>query len=750
MASKTGAVWAVDIGSSSLKALHVRETATGVEVIGFDNIAHGKILSGSGIQSAERDELIAISLRKFVEKNDIGHDDVIISVASQSSFARFVNLPPVEKKRIPEIIKFEASQQIPFDMNEVQWDWQLMEDEGAERKVGIFAIKNEVVNAELEYFAGERVQITGVQMAPMALYNYVLYDRPDLTRKNNEATIILNIGAENTDLVICTANSVWQRCITMGGNAFTRAIADAFKLNFDKAEKLKRTAPMSKYARQILQAMKPVFTDLASEIQRSLGFYTSSNAETKLTRVIALGGGTKMRGLLKYLQQSLQIPIERPDMFKKLSIGSDVSAAKFHDSVCDFGVVYGLCLQSLGLARIDSNLLPRSMARSIAWAGKAKYFIAAASLILLVSVMALGRTLLDRTKYKENTNTRLQIKRVIIEAEASERKLSAEKNKEPIAKAQIVKEFKLFENRNVIPLLHEKIISCLPNEKNNSEQKEIYEAFAKSDVEGLSKVPRKERKQIFVTSMSINFADDIEMAGFSTADFRSGTARKAKGKKDETEEIDLFDMESMRHGGGQVDYKFKQQGYTKKKTKGDTVKPAEEDEGGSGFVVTVAGYSPYEKIAELMDPAGAEGDKNKWGFITRLMHFDKVFDSNCPFKLYKKLKVEHFNLEVEEVDIESGVPLGVGVEEVRFNKGQNAELGNIGEKVLVDPMTGEVISKVAIIDEDGREKTDRSGEIMYEVNDHWFILNVKFVWKNAPKMQEEAKPSRNRRKRGDY
>ena len=75
----------------------------------------------------------------------------------------------------------------------------------------------------------------------------------------------------------------------MGGNAFTKAIADTFKLNFEKAEKLKRTAPMSKYARQILQAMKPVFTDLASEIQRSLGFYTSSHSNVKLARVSRAG-----------------------------------------------------------------------------------------------------------------------------------------------------------------------------------------------------------------------------------------------------------------------------------------------------------------------------------------------------------------------------------------------------------------------------------------------------------------------------
>ncbi|GAH87504.1 unnamed protein product, partial [marine sediment metagenome] len=236
---------------------------------------------------AERDELIAISLRQFVKQNNLGKDDIIVSVPSQNSFARFVNLPPVEAKRIPEIIRFEAAQQIPFDINDVQWDWQLMtETDSPERKVGIFAIKNEVVTSVLEHFGRENITVSYVQMAPMALYNYALYDRTDLGKSDNQATIILDIGAENTDLVVCTASTVWQRCIPMGGNAFTKAIADTFKLNFEKAEKLKRTAAMSKYARQMFQAMRPVFTDLASEIQRSLGFYNSSNPDTKLSKMV--------------------------------------------------------------------------------------------------------------------------------------------------------------------------------------------------------------------------------------------------------------------------------------------------------------------------------------------------------------------------------------------------------------------------------------------------------------------------------
>jgi type IV pilus assembly protein PilM len=417
MASKSSSVWAIDIGNNSLKALQLSGEGETVEVLGFDSIQHGKILSGTGVKEAERDELIAISLRRLVEQNDLGKEDIIISVASQNSFARFVNLPPVEKKRIPEIVKFEASQQIPFDINDVQWDWQLMNEPGeGEAKVGIFAIKNEIVDSVLDHFHAEGLKVKYVQMAPMALYNYILHDNKDWSDSENHAIVILDVGAENTDLVVCTKSAVWQRCIHKGGNAFTKAIANAFKLSFERAEKLKRTAAMSKYARQTYQAIRPVFSDLASEIQRSLNFFNSSNPDANISKVIAVGGGTKMRGLLKYLRQSLQLPVERPETFHQARLGSGVSAAKFHEIVPDFSVVYSLGLQALGYGKVESKLLPSSLARSMAWAGKAKYFTLAACIFFCVSVLAFARTYFDHVSYEGKAKVRSEIAKDIRDA----------------------------------------------------------------------------------------------------------------------------------------------------------------------------------------------------------------------------------------------------------------------------------------------------------------------------------------------
>jgi type IV pilus assembly protein PilM len=757
MALEYNSVWAIDIGNNSLKALRLRNAGGIVEVIGFDNIQHGKVLTGSGIKPAERDELIALSLRQFVKQNDLGRDDIVVSVPSQNSFARFVKLPPVEPKRIPEIVKFEAAQQIPFDINDVQWDWQLMTEAGGpETKVGIFAVKSDVVSSVLEHFSRENLRVSFVQMAPMALYNYALYDYTDLGKSDNQATVILDIGAENSDLVVCTQSTVWQRCVPMGSNAFTRAIADTFKLNFEKAEKLKRTAPMSKYARQVFQAMKPVFTDLASEIQRSLGFYNSSNPNTKLSKVIALGGGTKMRGLLQYLRQTLQIPVEMPDSFKRLTISPSVSAAKFHESVSDFGIVYGLALQGLGLARIESNLLPRSIARSMAWAGKTKYFTAAAAVLLLVSLMCFARTALDRVNYANSNRVRQKINNIINAAEQAADNLKTEESKGLQSEAIIEKEFKFFDYRNVVPLLHQTIISVLPNEKNNPEQKELYRAFASGDVRGVLSAckERKQRKQIFITGMSVYFADDIASAQFGAADFvgRGGAGMTGRaGSGSSVYEEDLT-AESIPPGMGGAAPKFGRKAYSKGGRNVSSAKAEEEAESAPGFVVTITGYSPYKDIGELMDPIGVEGDPNKWGVVTRLLHLDDVVDRKNPFELYKKAKIEHFKLETGEVDLEAEMPVGIGTEDTEFKKAEKDERKSSGERMLIDPMTREVISKVAELDENGKKKVDRSGRVVYRVNDHWFKLDAKFIWKDAPKEikgTEEVKGTEEIKKAGE-
>jgi hypothetical protein len=493
---------------------------------------------------------------------------------------------------------------------------------------------------------------------------------------------------------------------------------------------------VSKYARQIFQAMRPVFTDWSGEVQRSLGFYTSSNPDVKIARVVAMGGGTKLRGLVKYLSQTLQLPVEKPEAFKRLAVGAGVSAAKFHENVADFGVVYGLGLQGLGMARIESNLLPKSIARSMAWESKTKYFVGAALMLLTVSGLCLGRVLYDSFTYNSGSTEakRSQSKRVASEAHKVFEQTGGAEKQEADYQDRMKKDFEWFRYRDVIPQLHEILIAALPNAKNNPDQKDLYDAFARGDIAKIKQVPRAERKQLFLTTISIFFADDLEKAIFR----QTMSARRDALMRDMQEESDNGAYEESMRG-----YENMYPG-----AMGQTAAAQKQ----AGFVITIEGYSPYRRIGDLLDPPNVKEDRSRWGFATRLENLkDFLPDVNFPSEIYKKDDPQHYKLETGPADPDGDVPKGVG--DWQFvpdpvAPGTMTAPGNAmyamsmsartGTWILIDPMTKETIGAETIKDQYGNIAYDATAKPKKLVHDYWFKLQFKLVWKEAPKSAAPA------------
>src|SRR5215813_3918976 len=178
MANQPG-VWGVDLGQCALKAIRLEEIDGQATATAFDYVEHPKILSQP---DADPDQLTREALDKFLERNPLKGDVVAISVPGQSGLARFVKLPPVEEKKIPDIVRFEAKQQIPFNLEEVVWDYQKLntgvvtDGFAMETEIGLFAIKRDTVSKYLQHFKDVNVEVHIVQMAPLALCNYVSYD----------------------------------------------------------------------------------------------------------------------------------------------------------------------------------------------------------------------------------------------------------------------------------------------------------------------------------------------------------------------------------------------------------------------------------------------------------------------------------------------------------------------------------------------------------------------------------------------
>ncbi|MCZ6682380.1 MAG: type IV pilus assembly protein PilM [Planctomycetota bacterium] len=373
-------VWGIDIGQCSLKALKLQAGPDKIETLAFDVVEHPMILSQD---EAEAPAAIKTAIETFISRNDIRNSLFVVSVPGQQTLTRFTKMPPVEPKKIPDMVRYEAGQQIPFDMDEVVWDYQIFtEADSPDVEVGIFAIRRELIRNHLSQFTDSGIEPIIAQAGPMASYNAVRYDCPPT---EGEAMILLDMGALATDLIVMEGNTIWSRPVPIGGNRFTEALVSAFKISFKKAEDLKRNAASTKYARQIFQAMRPVFADMVSEVQRSIGFYTSTHREANIKRVLGMGNAFKLPGLQKFLQQNLQIDVQKLSKFEKLDTAGHEKTSEFADNMMSFGVAYGLALQGLGLASVESSLLPPEIAKSLIWKKKRPWFGLSAACLALAA-----------------------------------------------------------------------------------------------------------------------------------------------------------------------------------------------------------------------------------------------------------------------------------------------------------------------------------------------------------------------------
>ncbi|MBX7106038.1 MAG: type IV pilus assembly protein PilM, partial [Gemmataceae bacterium] len=400
-------VWGIDLGQCGLKALRVELHEGQIHATNFDYIEHPKILSQP---DADPDQLTREALEQFLSRNNLKGDFVAIGVPGQSGLARFVKLPPVEEKKIGEIVKFEAKQQIPFPLEEVVWDFQkigageVADGFALETEIGLFAMKRDIISRCLQHYTEVGIEVDAIQMAPLALCNYVAYDLlgkggtapppagdDDTPKGKRKCVVGLDIGADSSNLVVTDGDKViWQRPIPLGGNHLTRALSKELKLTFAKAEHLKRNAAKSPPdLKQILAALRPVLTDIVGEVQRSLGYFTGAHREAHVAYLVGLGSAFRLPGLQKYLSEKLGIEVKKPTAFDRLH-GEEVTGSPvFQENILGFAVAYGLAVQGTkalckpteAYAKLTTNLLPPEIRKERQIRAKKPWAVAAAAMM---------------------------------------------------------------------------------------------------------------------------------------------------------------------------------------------------------------------------------------------------------------------------------------------------------------------------------------------------------------------------------
>ena len=394
MAKKQG-VWGIDIGLVAIKALRCVPGDSPQDLVAdrFDYIEFPKMLNQP---EAEPEAMVREALQQFLSRNEVKGDKVAISVAGQSGLSRFFRPPPVEAHTLPDIVKYEVKQQIPFPIEDVIWDWQqlggtLVDDRIVDAEVGLFAMKREAVFRALKPFDDAGVEVDLVQLSPLAVFNYVAHDVleaiPDASEIDPESppdsVVVISMGTDTTDLVVTNGIKLWMRNIPVGGNHFTKQLSRELKLTHAKAEQLKRNARQAEDPKQIFKAMRPVFTDFVNEVQRSLAFFQGLEKNATISRIVLLGNSANLPGLRQFLNQQLELDIVKVGDFRHLKGTEVLNEKSFQDNSLSFAPAYGLCLQALNMARLKTNLLPSEIQTERIIRAKKPWVLASLALLML-------------------------------------------------------------------------------------------------------------------------------------------------------------------------------------------------------------------------------------------------------------------------------------------------------------------------------------------------------------------------------
>jgi type IV pilus assembly protein PilM len=379
--------WGIDIGKCGLKALRCQVSPSDPRKLiadTFEYIEYPMMLSQP---EADPVELVKAAIEEFLSRHSLEGDRVAVAAPGQSGLSKFIKLPPIEAKKIPDIVRYEASQQIPFPLDQVEWAWQRLaggiEESGfvMDAEVALFAMKKEQVNKALAPLTNAGIEVDVLQLQPIALANMVMFDQlPDPKSIDPDdpppSIVLISIGVDSTDVVVTNGLKMAQRSVPIGGSTFTKALVKEMQYTFQKAEQEKRNAVRAADPRAVFKAMRQVFTDFTSDIQRSLTFFTSNDRSLKIGKVLLVGNAAKLRGLSDFMAKQLNLDVQRLEKYTALD-GAAVAANGFRENRLAFATAYGLALQAAGASSLQTNLVPKEIVRDRMIAAKKPWAVAA-------------------------------------------------------------------------------------------------------------------------------------------------------------------------------------------------------------------------------------------------------------------------------------------------------------------------------------------------------------------------------------
>jgi type IV pilus assembly protein PilM len=345
---KSKSVVGLDIGSSAVKAVELRTTGKGYRVVAIaseplppDSIVDGAIIDGGAVADA---------IRRLFANKAFKAKDVATSLSGNAVIVKKISLPVMTEQELADSIYWEAEQYIPFDIQDVNIDYQTMDKgPGADGKGSMDVL---LVAAKKEKIADYTGVIThaGRQAVIVDVDAFALQNAYEANYGiSNSVVVLLNAGASATNInIIANGQSLFTRDVSLGGNAYTEAVQRELDLPFDAAELAKKGFPVNGHTfddvRPVLQA---VTENVLLEIQKTFDFFKATAASDRIDRIVLSGGASDVDGFADALADRFGLPVESFDPFRLVAFDKP-PAGGMGNLAATAAVAVGLALRKAG------------------------------------------------------------------------------------------------------------------------------------------------------------------------------------------------------------------------------------------------------------------------------------------------------------------------------------------------------------------------------------------------------------------
>jgi type IV pilus assembly protein PilM len=380
---------AVDFGAGSLKLAEFEQNEAG----GLRLKQYGiKALGIEGSQEAAREAAIRAGLTELLGEKSYAARQVNACAPGFHVFSKFVKLPPVDTSKVTQIIRYEAQQNVPFPLDEVVWDYQILGTSATnELEVLLVAVKSEIIEGLFRVAEGAGLHLKLVDASPAALCNAFRYNYGDL----EGCTMLLDIGAKTSNLLFFEKGKVYSRSINIGANSITQDFANEAKLKFAEAERIKiekgsvslggaYEEPEDPQAAAIAKIARQVMTRLHIQVNQTIQFFRGQQGGTAPQRLFLSGGASIMPYTAQFFAEKLNVPVEYFNPFRNIEIDPALDLEELSKYAHSYGEVVGLGLRDLAHCPVELNLMPKSSLQRQEFGHKKPYLVAAIFSLALI------------------------------------------------------------------------------------------------------------------------------------------------------------------------------------------------------------------------------------------------------------------------------------------------------------------------------------------------------------------------------